>query len=48
MLANWNVSLNGSSSSSADAGPGFVASVVKDSSGIWLKVRKGGLHLVIR
>ena len=48
LLANWTVTLNGNSSSSADAGPGFVASVVKDASGIWLKVRKGGLRLVIR
>ena len=48
LLANWTVTLNGNSTSSADAGPGFVVSVVKDSSGIWLKVRKGGLSITIR
>ena len=48
LLANWNVTLNGNSSSSADAGKGYRATVVKDSTGIWLKVRKGGLRFVIR
>ena len=48
LLANWNVTLNGSSARSADLGKGYRATVVKDSTGIWLKVRKGGLHFVIR
>ena len=48
LLANWSVTLNGASSASADLGKGYRATVVKDSSGIWLKVRKGGLRLVFR
>ena len=46
--ANWSVTLNGSSARSADLGKGYRATVVKDSSGIWLKIRKGGLRFIIR
>ena len=48
LLANWNVTLNGSSARSADLGKGYSAAVVKDATGLWLKVRKGGLWFVIR
>ena len=48
LLAGWTVTLNGAPVSSAAAGPGFVATVVKDSTGIWLKVRKGGMRIVVR
>ena len=48
LLANWNVTLNGASARTADLGKGYRATVVKDSTGIWLKVRKGGLHITLR
>ena len=48
LLANWTVTLNGSSAPSADLGKGYSAAVVKDATGLWLKVRKGGLWFVIR
>ena len=48
LLANWTVTLNGSSARSADLGKGYSATVVKDATGLWLKVRKGGLCLFIR
>ena len=48
LFANWSVTLNGSSARSADLGKGYRATVVKDSTGIWLKVRKGGLRFIIR
>ena len=48
LLANWTVTLNGSSARSADLGKGYSATVVKDATGLWLKVRKGGLRFVVR
>ena len=46
-LDGWTVTMNGSATQCADAGA-YNVYLHRDGSGIWVKVRKGGLRLFIR
>ena len=47
-LANWTVTLNGQARTEQPVAGSMVVSVVKDATGLWLKVARSGVTIIFR